>query len=706
MLATLEEIAMRTDSRPDASRCTFPARRILACSMLSLAVAALLLAPAAVAQISGLEWSEPEIVDQDVTDVPSASGASAAHAPAWLPWGQGEWHVVYAKGDHVYHRVRTATGWLAAERLTSDGAIARDPHLAFGGGYLHVVWEDARTGHPEVRTRRWNGSSWSADECLTCDATASSQPVTAGGYSRAIVVWQESTGGGGAIRGCEWNGSYWGTTQAISQSPAAAAQPTVAAELDMTGKYFVAWTDTRHGAPEIYMRSGRAGYGWESELRLTNLAGNCRRPSIQSEICCGDAISDQALVLFECDGSGTVETYEACYDSYQGIYVQPLSPEDGVPSVAPSACGFTLAGESCALMGGGAMSHYFGCWTDSLGPHTGSHPVRAFQMCYPRPESDLIPATGYAKATLACVEGDPLAGLMALWVEDRAGAPTLLAQRGSTLGCYREEFEPEPVILIAPEGIPADSVRLVDTCSGNPVAHQWVGLTFSADLDTALTWDPVQPHPELPAVETGHDGSAILAIRGGGCSQTGWVYVWCVQPFEYPIAVPGAKSPDVDGDCIVGGDDFTYVESMLGTNDFCADLNGSGIVDAADLAIVRSTLGDHCSDLPSGVDEPDRPASGRGEERTPPVVTLLANPCHGAAVVRCELRAAARVGMRVIDPAGSLVRDLGVHDLPAGPSALVWDTRDAGGRRVASGVYFVALRGPRWEVRRSVLVLR
>lgn len=676
-----------------------PARRLLVPGLLlALILAAALFVPTARAQIPDLEWTDPEIVDPGVPEVSSTAGASAAHAPSWIAWGQGEWHVVYAKDGHVYHRVRAATEWRPAERLTADGAIARDPHLAFGGGYLHVVWEDSRTGHPEVRTRRWNGSSWSADECLTCDATASSQPVIAGGYSRAIVVWQENTGGG-AILGCEWNGSYWGFNQAISQSPAAATQPTVAAELVMMGTYFVAWTDTRHGAPEIYLRSGRAGHGWEAELRLTNLAGNCRRPSIQSEICCGDAISDQALVLFECDGSGTVETYEACYDSYQGIYVQPLSPEDGVPSVAPSACGFTLAGESCALMGGGAMSHYFGCWTDSLGPHTGSHPVRAFQMCYPRPESDLIPATGYAKAALACVEGDPLAGLMALWVEDRAGVPTLMAQRGSTLGCYREEFEPEPVILIAPEGIPADSVRLVDTCSGSPVAHQWVGLTFSADLDAALTWDSAQPHPELPAVETGHDGSSIFAIRGGGCSQTGWVYVWCVQPFEYPIAVPGAKSPDVDGDCVVGGDDFTYVESMLGTNDFCADLDGSGIVDAADLAIVRATLGDHCSDMPSAVD-------GAGEGRTAPIFTLLSNPCHAAAVVRCDLRAAARVGMRVIDPAGSLVRDLGVHDLPAGPSTLAWDTRDATGRRVTSGIYFLALRGAQWDVRRSVLVVR
>ena len=700
---------MRIDPRPAGCPCVARAGSIVAWGfLLTLAFAAALFAPASRAQIPDLEWADPEIVDQGVPDVSSTSGASAAHTPAWLSWGQGEWHVVYAKDGHIYHRVRTATEWLPVERLTADGAIARDPHLAFGGGYLHVVWEDARTGHPEVRTRRWNGASWSADECLTCDATASSQPVIAGGYSGAIVAWQESTGSGGAIRGSEWNGSSWGLTQAISQSPAAATEPTVTAEMEMLGTYNVAWTDTRHGAPEIYLRTGYVDYDWEPEIRLTDLPGGCRHPSIDSEACCGDAIATQAFVLFEYDGSGTVETYEACYNYFQGTYVQQLSPGDGIPSLAPSACGFTLEAESCALMGGGVGSQYFGCWTDSLGPHVGNCTVRAFEMCYPQPESDLIPATGYAKAALACVEGDPLAGLMALWIEDRVGVPTLMAQRGSTTGCYREEFTPKSVILLAPEGIPADSVRLFETCGGDPVPQRPAGLSFSSALDAALTWDPEQPHPDLPVAYTGSDGNAIFSIRGGGCSQTGWVYAWCAPPDPgmYTVLVHGAKSPDVDGDCLVGGDDFAYVESMIGTNDFCADLDGSGIVDAADLAIVRSTLGDHCSDLPSGVEEPDQPVARVGEERTPPIVTLLSNPCHDAAVVRCDLRAATRVGISVIDPAGSLVRDLGVRDLPAGPSTLVWDTRDAGGRRVTSGIYFLALRGVQWDVRRSVLVVR
>jgi hypothetical protein len=318
-------------------------------------------------------------------------------------------------------------------------------------------------------------------------------------------------------------------------------------------------------------------------------------------------------------------------------------------------------------------------------------------MCYPQPESETLPGSGGGRAAIACIEGDPLAGLLALWVEDRQGAPALMALRGSTVGCYREEFVPADAILLAPEGEPADSVKLIDACSGDPVAHREVGLTFSSALDAALAWDPAQPHPEIPAVETGHDGNATFRIRGGGCSEAGAVGAWCEQPLEaLPIAA-GARSPDVDGDCLVGGDDLAYVESRFGSDDFCADLNGSGLVDAADAAIVRLTLGDHCSDLPSAVGE----SAGRAA-----AVTLLANPCLDAAVVRCDLPAAARVSLRVVDPAGALVRDLGVRDLPAGSSTVVWDTRGSGGRRAAAGVYFLSLRAAGWEVRRSVLVLQ
>jgi hypothetical protein len=62
--------------------------------------------------------------------------------------------------------------------------------------------------------------------------------------------------------------------------------------------------------------------------------------------------------------------------------------------------------------------------------------------------------------------------------------------------------------------------------------------------------------------------------------------------------------------------------------------------------------------------------------------------------------------VQICDPGGRLVRDLGERLLPAGSHALSWDTRDAGGHPVASGVYLVRVRSGVREARRSVLVLR
>lgn len=123
------------------------ARRHLAGPAFGFAVllAAALLQPG-VPALATVAWDAVEPVDQPVTEVASTSGASTLYA-------NGAWHVVYCRDGQVRHRARYAGGWLGVETVSTSPATARDPHLAWTGSTLYVVWEDDRTGFPEVWVR-------------------------------------------------------------------------------------------------------------------------------------------------------------------------------------------------------------------------------------------------------------------------------------------------------------------------------------------------------------------------------------------------------------------------------------------------------------------------------------------------------------------------------------------------------------------------
>jgi hypothetical protein len=60
----------------------------------------------------------------------------------------------------------------------------------------------------------------------------------------------------------------------------------------------------------------------------------------------------------------------------------------------------------------------------------------------------------------------------------------------------------------------------------------------------------------------------------------------------------------------------------------------------------------------------------------------------------------------VYDITGRRVRDLGTILRPSGRSLVRWDGRDAAGRAVASGVYFVRCDAAGEEAARAVTVVR
>jgi hypothetical protein len=308
-----------------------------------------------------------------------------------------------------------------------------------------------------------------------------------------------------------------------------------------------------------------------------------------------------------------------------------------------------------------------------------------------------------------------LAGVLVLWTEASGGEQALKADLATAWGCSREEVVAPASLLIGPEGFPQDTLRAFDRCS-NEFIHRYytARLEFDPALNAALTWADGQQHPSTPDVNPTPDGAWIFNIRGGGCSAAGFVTAF-MNAYMPVWGWSGVRSPDVDGDCVVRPNDRDYVEDHMSTADFCADLDGSGLVDAADLAIVDATMGDICSQLVAVDDRPPEAARDpqTGADRSSGLLPSSAafnlrvtpNPARHEAAFRVEVSRAARVSLAVLDAGGRCIRDLGTHSLPDGGSAVLWDAKDGSGRAAAAGVYFVVARSGTESTRRSVILV-
>lgn len=98
---------------------------------------------------------------------------------------------------------------------------------------------------------------------------------------------------------------------------------------------------------------------------------------------------------------------------------------------------------------------------------------------------------------------------------------------------------------------------------------------------------------------------------------------------------------------------------------------------------------------------------GIGDGPAATTVSLVASPSPFRDGVRLTwaLPRPGRADLRVFDVRGREVRRLASGDHAAGARASVWDGRDAAGRRVGSGVYFVNLRGDAGALTRRIVKL-
>ncbi|MBP6875663.1 MAG: hypothetical protein KBD56_06295 [Candidatus Eisenbacteria bacterium] len=649
------------------------------CSLTLLAVILLssLQAIPARASVDDIVWDgPPEIAALGVETVPSAAGTSAVF------WND-QWRVVYEEGDVVFMISRTSSGWSAPVEVSSGAVRARDPRIAATASAVHVIWQDERSGCPEIWTRRFNGSTWSSQQCLSLDAVTSRSGVIAANDLDAFVAWEDSSAGGFRVWARTYHNNAWEPTEAISDAAARGREPTVTYNWGTSG-FLCAWTDYADAVPRIML------WGlWSAEFLTYGT-----EPSIHAEPCCGDAIVEADFhIVFQAQGTaGAPELYDFCY-RYSSQEVYPLSADDGIASSNGLAAGFPFAVSPCYVPGG-ALPRYLSSWTDATGGGFNTHWIA--DGCAPDADRQILSNAGKDRCAIAIASGDP-ARVLAYWIEMRSDVPALMARGGHLTGCYTEEIALPPAIVLAPEGIPANLFHAFESCSDRPLARFDIWIEFEDELDAALTWAPLQTHPSM-WMETDSSGDALFAILGGGCSQAGRAWGGCGWNVW-----SGAKSPDVDGDCVVRLNDLQYVQARLGSADFCADLDGSGVVDQADVDIVTSTLGDHCSNQSTDVDD-DGDAQSIKALRTS--LTLGPTPASGEMTMRLVSLRETTAEVSILNAEGRIVRAIGRVNVHPGDNAIRWDSRDDEGRLVASGIYFAVARMDGQALKRVVVVTR
>ncbi len=79
------------------------------------------------------------------------------------------------------------------------------------------------------------------------------------------------------------------------------------------------------------------------------------------------------------------------------------------------------------------------------------------------------------------------------------------------------------------------------------------------------------------------------------------------------------------------------------------------------------------------------------------ILSLVPNPFNPTAILSFELERSDQVSLEVHDVMGRRVTTLPLGQLESGPHQFRWDGRDAGGANLASGVYFMRLRGAAGE---------
>jgi hypothetical protein len=174
--------------------------------------------------------------------------------------------------------------WEPDVRLTNAGSLVSTDHnnIASSGDTVHIVWTDLRNGNYEIYYKRSTdgGLNWSADIRLTNNTAYSKYPSIAVSGKYVHVVYQDTRTGNLEIyyRRSTNGGASWEADRQMTNDTNISTLPCISASGQVL---LVVWEDLRDGHPEIYCkRSATGGTSWTADTRLTNGNVYSSSPSI------------------------------------------------------------------------------------------------------------------------------------------------------------------------------------------------------------------------------------------------------------------------------------------------------------------------------------------------------------------------------------------------------------------------------------------
>jgi hypothetical protein len=227
----------------------------------------------------------------------------------------------------------------------------------------------------------------------------------------------------------------------------------------------------------------------------------------------------------------------------------------------------------------------------------------------------------------------------------------------------------------------------------------------SAGLGDGAVWGDVDRDGDLDVfvaqgagpVPLGGDGPALYYRNDG--AWPGSVQLHLAGRQSGPAALGAKVTATLDGEVLVRAPQANSWRGFADPIEIHIGMGSAALVDSLVIEWPSGNVHTYVN-VPPGfyrIDEgvialsaPPEPASG---ERGWRIASVEPQPARAVQTVVLAAERSVVLAIRVYDLAGRLVRAL--HDGPVGPGATLfaWDGRDARGRRVAAGVYFVRATG-------------
>lgn len=175
----------------------------------------------------------------------------------------------------IYATRWNGAAWSAPVRLDGApaGRKAANPKIAANGANLFVVWEDFRNSNLKATLMysRYSGGVWSEGVLSNADSSKYA-PVVYGKGNIVWAAWQDNRSGQPDIRAARWNGSAWVDESQINEETIRLSyQSWPLLSRSPSGNIQMTWLDNRQNRTDLFTsRYNRANGTWGAPIQLPN----------------------------------------------------------------------------------------------------------------------------------------------------------------------------------------------------------------------------------------------------------------------------------------------------------------------------------------------------------------------------------------------------------------------------------------------------